>query len=368
MWGTSAAALAGLEGAAQAGEPASSPGEAPSGASPGQQAPGKATTKPSPAAQASFEDLLKEARSIASDAELSRTFEPLFADCRGADELEARQCQGIRQYLESQLHGQTFAAVGDSAALGHSPYDPSSKLVELDVQGCIACAHPVQIGDHARFVTTRIPKAIKAGKATGLDVAYHEVAFPDPKTAARWERQLAPRLRVQFVFRLGPVWKSGQGDKAYEGLTFVPIAHRIYDACNGQVAASDPPSAASVQVDRAVQAALKCPAAGEDLSPEEKRKREEWEALPVQLSPKDVERAMAPVQEKVHDCFVEFEEKGTAKVRMTVDGQGKLEEVAVLPPFDRTPTGYCVRAAVRTAEIPHFKGEKMQLTFPFYLR
>jgi hypothetical protein len=324
--------------------------------------------KPKGATAGTFEDLLKSARPIRSGAELERVLDPLFAECAHDSDLDARQCAGVQQFLAAELRGETLVAAGDSAALSWSPYDPSSKHVELDVQGCIACAHPIPIGNKERFVTTRVPKAIKGGKATGLDVAFHEVAFPDPKTAARWEKQFAPRLRVQFIFKIGPLWKSGTAGQTYEGVSFVPIAHRIYDACNGQVAISDPPSQAPVPVSREEVAALKCPSAIEDLSPEERRNREEWEALPNQLSRQDVERAMAPIQQKVHDCYVEFEERGMVTARMTVDGAGKVDEVTVLAPFDKTPTGYCVKTAIRSAEMPRFRGDKMQITFPFYLR
>jgi hypothetical protein len=321
------------------------------------------------ATSGTFEDLLAAARPLANEADLARLLEPLFAECDTGDELEARQCAGVHRYLESLVRSETYVLTGDGAALSWSAYDPGSRKIELDVEGCLACARPLRIGDKPRFVTTRIPKSIKGGKATGLDVAFHEVAFPDPKSASRWELKVAPRLRVQFVFKVGAPWKSGSGDKSYEGVAFIPLAHRIYDACTGQVAISEPPSQGRVAVSRAEASKLRCPSAGEvELTAEERRAKEEWEALPVQLSTKDVERAMAPVQDKIHDCYVEFEEKGTATVRLVVQGNGKIDEITVLPPFDKTPTGYCVRTAVKTVDMPRFKGEKMLITFPFYLR
>src|SRR5439155_20362383 len=108
--------------------------------------------------------------------------------------------------------------------------------------------------------TTRVPKAIRGGKAVGLDVGFYGVALPDQATAARFVRQTVPRLTTQFVFRVGPVWKSG--DKI-QGVTFVPIAQRVFDRCSGKVYASEPPSQKPAEPQPNANCPAKAPVADE---------------------------------------------------------------------------------------------------------
>jgi hypothetical protein len=190
----------------------------------------------------------------------------------------------------------------------------------------------------------------------GLDLGFHEVAVPDVKAAAEWQKKMAPRLRVQFVFRLGPVWKSG----TFEGVTFVPVAHRVFDRCTGKVVASEPPSAKDAQAMRDDS----CP---EELTAEQSKAREEA-SLPLQLSGQQINEALAPLRDRAHDCYTEFEMSGTLMVRLTVGKDGAIETVAILPPFDKTPTGYCMRTALKGTVFPRFRGPRMIVKYPFQLK
>jgi len=309
---------------------------------------------------ASFEEAAADAEPV---SELSQLVEPLFADCKRDDELSARQCASIRDWTIERDRARTFWAVGDEAALSVAPYDPSEKKLELQVNGCLACGRPLMLDGKPRFVTTRVPKAIKAGHAVGLDVGFLDVAQPDEKAAAAFQKQFGSRMRVQFVFKLGPLWTSGSGDKAFTGVTFVPTAYRVFDKCNGKVFASEPPTSdpkgavAAAQVTRDAS----CP---EELTDEQRRARE-YEALPMQLTPKQINATLAPAKDRVHDCYTEFEVAGTANVKMVVDREGKIEKLDLSPPFDKTPTGYCIRTALKGITFPRFKGEKMIITYPF---
>jgi hypothetical protein len=82
-----------------------------------------------------------------------------------------------------------------------------------------------------------------------------------------------------------------------------------------------------------------------------------------------IERTMGNVQERVHECHVEFEESGTVNFRMVVDGpSGKVKEVQVFAPFDKTPAGLCVRAALKAASFPKTKAPSQEIKVPVYLR
>jgi hypothetical protein len=305
---------------------------------------------------ASFEEALSGARPVTT-AELAELVEPLFADCkRPDDDLAARQCASVRDWLVGQLRDETFVDVGDDSAIALGPFDAGAKQVELEVEGCLACKQPIPIGERTRFITTRVPKSIKAGRVAGLEVGFHELPFKDAGEAAVWRSERAPRLKAQFVFRVGPVWKSGN----FEGVTFIPVAHRVIDKCNGKVFASEPPSTG----DAAPMRDGTCP---EELSDAERRAREEA-ALPDQLSPKQINLAMAPMKLRVRDCYREFEATSPASVRLVVERDGKIDNVAVLPPYDKTPAGYCIRNQIRAMSFPRFRGDKMIINYAFTLQ
>jgi hypothetical protein len=260
----------------------------------------------------------------------------------------------VRDLFAEQLHAGSFVALGDGSALSWTPWSTAEKQLGLEVEGCLACGHPIAIAGRPRFVTTRVPKAIKAGKAVGLEVGFYNVPLPSQPIAARFARETIPRLRVQFVFRVGPTWVSGQGQTTFEGVTFVPVAHRVFDRCTGEVLGSDPPSHKPAEAMRDAS----CPPLESELRERELRD------LPDQLSRIDVVRSMRSIESKVRDCLVEFEVSGAATVQVVVDG-GKVESLTVLPPHEKSPAGYCIKNAAEGLSFPRFRGEKMTLTYPF---
>jgi hypothetical protein len=306
---------------------------------------------------ATFEQAMESAQPA---GELSQLLEPLFAECKSDDDLEARQCASVRDWHVEQLKASTFWSLGDESALSWEPYDPVEKKQELTVQGCLACGKPITIEGKPRFVTTRVPKAIKAGHAVGLDVGFPSLEQPDSKTAEAFKKSMEPRLRVQFAWKLGPLWKSG----GFDGVTFVPVGYRVFDKCSGKIVASDPPSSAPTVNDAQAMRDASCP---EELSDAEKRRREEA-ALPEQLTPKMINQAMATVREKVLDCGSEFEQTGTATVKLVVEHDGSMEIAGISAPIDKTPAGYCIRTALKGTVFPRFRGEKMIISYPFKLR
>ncbi len=52
--------------------------------------------------------------------------------------------------------------------------------------------------------------------------------------------------------------------------------------------------------------------------------------------------------------------------QMLAQLSGRTHEV--LPPFDKKPSGFCIKSAIGNIKFPQFKGAQMKITFPFYLR
>jgi hypothetical protein len=325
--------------------------------------------------QATFDQLLAEAEAV---HDLASVIEPLFDNCDNSDPLGYRQCEGARAFLEAKSRDKTYVAIGDAASVNVSPYDANAKELDVDVVGCLACLHPPKLsdgkgGEIPRFVTTKVPHAIKNGHAVGLDVASLQLTMSKPDDHAKWKKQekrFAPRVRVQFIFKLGQTWSSG----TFSGVSFTPLAYRLFDACSGDVlttstGATAPGTKVAMPAMLAKGDTLSCPAPGQDMSPEEKAAKEAFAKLPLRLSREEVEKGMAPVQETVHDCHVEFEESGTANIVLLVEGvTGKVREARVLPPFEKTPAGLCIKAALRDATFSRFRGETQEVKLPVYLR
>jgi hypothetical protein len=82
----------------------------------------------------------------------------------------------------------------------------------------------------------------------------------------------------------------------------------------------------------------------------------------------DVERALDALAPKVRGCFVKYQIKGTARVRLVATPAGKAESVNVTGDFEDTPTGLCVESILGEAKLPSFKGAPLKLSQSYQLR
>jgi hypothetical protein len=89
------------------------------------------------------------------------------------------------------------------------------------------------------------------------------------------------------------------------------------------------------------------------------------ESLPGQ---DDVERALDALAPKVRGCFVKYQIKGTARVRLVATPAGRAESVNVTGDFEDTPTGLCVESILTDAKLPTFKGPSLKLSQSYQLR
>jgi hypothetical protein len=82
----------------------------------------------------------------------------------------------------------------------------------------------------------------------------------------------------------------------------------------------------------------------------------------------DVERALDALAPRVRGCFVKYQIKGTARVRLVATPAGKAESVNVTGDFEDTPTGNCVESILSEAKLPTFKGPPLKLSQSYQLR
>ncbi len=348
-----------------------------SAAAPAATAPAAAATPPAAAAPpaaapASFEELYKEAIPA---KDLATLIEPLYARCDDSDDLRRRQCEGSRAFLLDYLRSHTFSADADVQP-DTSPYDSVAKQVDMEVSGCLACVALPRVAGEPRYLVTKPPQRIENGRAKVTPVANHEIDIEDRVHADRFTERVVPRLRVQHVFRIGApfgdtpppasVATAAPGaalGAAAKGVLVVSLGHRVYDRCTGDVAAASPPSASKVTV----RPDKSCPKAGTtELSKAELRQAAEVAALPERLTPRQIDQVLAPVQSHIHECYVEFgDPSGTAKLALTIGGDGKLSQIHLPAPFDKADIGLCMRAQLKAATFPKFRGEAMAIDYVY---
>jgi hypothetical protein len=323
----------------------------------------------SPAQAATFEELVKDALPA---KDLQTLVEPLYARCDDDDALRRRQCEGSRAFLLDYLRGHTFVAEADVPP-ETSPYDSTAKQVDMEVPGCVACVAPPRVGGEPRYVVTRPPQKIVNGRALVMPVASHEIALADRVKADRFVENIVPRLRIQQVFRFGTPF--GDAPPAPQGKTAAPpppmpkgvlvasIGHRVYDRCTGEVIAASPAATGKV----AVKPDKTCPRKGSaELSQAELRRAAEVAALPERLTPHQIDQVLSPIQPRMHECYVEFgEPSGVAKVQLTIGGEGKLTQVNLPSPFDKADIGLCMRAQLKAASFPKFRGTAMTVDYVY---
>ncbi len=81
-----------------------------------------------------------------------------------------------------------------------------------------------------------------------------------------------------------------------------------------------------------------------------------------------VEAALDALSSRVRGCFVKYQIKGSARVRLIATPAGTAESVNVTGDFEDTPTGLCVEAVVSGAKLPTFKGAPLKLSQSYQLR
>jgi hypothetical protein len=134
-------------------------------------------------------------------------------------------------------------------------------------------------------------------------------------------------------------------------------------AKEGEAPAADDDSASADDAKAAAKAARPAaapakPAAGADDSDDDS-------SLPGQ---DDVEKALDALAPRMRGCFVKYQIKGTARVRLVATPAGKAESVNVTGDFEDTPTGNCIESILSEAKLPSFKGPPLKLSQSYQLR
>jgi hypothetical protein len=307
------------------------------------------------AAGATFEEVAAQATPI---ADLAMLLPPFVDDCaRSRREPERGRCLGIRAFLRRDLPARSFVITRPGAeAITVSDYEGSLRGYRLTVSGCLACDQPVQAGAERRFVTLKAPGRGARSLRSGTVLGHTAISFPDPVAAEGWARAVQPHLRVEYVFQpADETWTAG----AVRGLAFKALAFRVYDACTGAVAFSQPPSREPAAKDAGCTPAPAVAAAANAV-----------EAAPPEppLDAPTINTAVMAVRGDFDACVKQFPMPGTATLAFVVAPTGIPQSVAVEGGAAGTPLAQCLTEVATKVRFPVFQGPHQRFKYPLNLK
>jgi hypothetical protein len=239
------------------------------------------------------------------------------------------------------------AAPAPAAAPAPIAAEPAAKEPERAALAEHAAGERAAAAEHA--AGERAAAAEHATAAAHAAPAEHAVPSEHAAVAAAQEGAGAEK-------RAAPPAAVAKARAAKTGDTPAP-GDQDDNAAAGEAAEAKAP--ASALASRPARAAGPAPKAGAaDDSDDE-------DSLPGQ---DDVERALDALSSKVRGCFVKYQIKGTARVRLVAMPAGKAESVNVTGDFEDTPTGLCVESVLTEAKLPTFKGPPLKLSQSYQLR
>jgi hypothetical protein len=197
-------------------------------------------------------------------------------------------------------------------------------------------------------------------------------AEPQPAAPAAAQAQPAPAARA--VEPAPPRDEPAPAAAAARGKSSGREAREAREA-REQVAAAEPraraPKAAEQAApEQAEEESEEAPSAKPARAAAAPRPAETEESEDDQSAPGQdaVEAALDALATRVRGCFVKYQIKGTARVRLVATPAGAAESVTVTGEFEDTPTGMCVEGVIAGAKLPAFKGPPLKLSQSYQLR
>jgi hypothetical protein len=324
-----------------------------------------------------FEEHAAKAVQVRDAAALGALFWAGTVDCKDAsDDMQRRQCEGVRDARARAAAGRTYAISGDATSFWAGAWDATKGAVPFALYGCLACQSPVELGGQRRFIVTQGEVSVKGGALTAAEVYKGLRRFPNETAAKKWLTEAVPRLRSQFVFRVPAKAEAFTSGEA-KGYQVELIAFRAYDPCDGamichsdnvtdQNAAADKAAcgggkASGTDIEGEVKDGGETPPATQPVAPVEKE-------LPDTLTMFQIKQGMAKPTTEINGCFATYGVPGRSDVTVELAGDGTVKSVEVAGDFSDTPTGECIIKAIKKAEFAKFKRATMSFPYPIILR
>ncbi len=273
----------------------------------------------------------------------------LTTSCDKGDDTAKRQCRRVRDARAAELAGKLLVIDGDADAFSVGKYDRGKKAVAVALRACIRCAG-IAVDGRTWLVTGS--GAPPRGDGPVIAALYDNArGFADEAGARAWAAAVA-RVKVELVVRIPahPVWQAD----GKQGVMLDIVGYRVFQPCDGAIVISSPRSGPA-PADKAT-----CSKHAEPPPPEEH--------VPDELSTDAIREAMKPGVSVSHICFDHFHVAGTARLKLTVNGNGDVVEVHQTGDFAGTPTGECLEKAVSSLKFPRTAQTQQTVNYPIVLR
>jgi len=257
--------------------------------------------------------------------------------------------------LRKDLPSRSFVTTRPGAeVLGISELDPAIKGFHVALSGCLACNPAAQVGEEKRLVTLKAPTPGAKSMRAATELGRTTISFANLTESERWTRAVRPHLRAEYVFQPADQSWSAGGSR---GLIFKPLAFRVYDACNGNVLLSQPPSRESAPKDarcKAEPAEATAEAASDPAAPE-----------PIDRMA--VNAAVKAERTAFDACIKEYPRPGTATLVFVVAPSGLPLSISMEGTTAGTELAQCLIDAGRKVRFPQFQGANQKLRYPLSL-
>jgi hypothetical protein len=275
----------------------------------------------------------------------------LTAPCDQGDDTEQRQCRIVRDRRAAELSGQTLILDADRDAFAVGAYNAQKKSAQLALAACIRCAG-VEVEGKTWYVVGNGAAKVDAGKVHAGSLGDVSRSFPDEAAAKAFAAKVAG-ARVQLVVKVPAKAKWAEGGK--QGVSLDVVAWRVVLPCDGSIVAANPPSQ-PIEADKQQCAPIASAKPADDAP--------KLEALTTSA----IKDALRPVVLAADKCFNQFGVAGTARLKLTVNGDGTIAKYEQQGDFAGTPTGECIDKSIDKAAFPRTKKPQTSFLYPITLK
>lgn len=312
-----------------------------------------------------FDDVASKAKPVAGLYGLGAALWTQVGGCKKmTNDLERRQCEGIRDARTSQVRGKTFLFRTGPSPVAVGKWDDKKKSVALEIAPCLACEAPVDVDGEMLYVVGEGALKVSGGAIEVAPIHKTARAFKDKAEFDAWQTDALPRLRSEFVVRVDGAKKWNRGGS--EGMQVDVVAYRTYDPCTGVVVGARPASDKLAPDQRAC--GDKVEEKKHPEPPKEEIKKPKEPELPLRLSPFQINQAMTPVRKQANQCFDAYGVAGKASFNITINSDGTIGKVEQTGDFVDTPTGKCIEKAIGEVTFPKFRKTSIAFDFPVQLQ
>ena len=274
----------------------------------------------------------------------------LTATCDHGTATAQRQCKHVRDARVATLSGATLLVDAEPEALHVAPWNAAKKSIELTLSACVRCGGVPVDGKTLYLVGGNAPR-VEGGRVKATVLHDGARAFSDEAAAKAWLKSVR-HLRVQLLLKVPEKVKWKIDGK--EGVLLDVIGYRVVTPCDGAVVVASPPAQA-VEADK-----KRCRAANAEPA--------DLPEGPDSLTQSMVQGAMKPVVDAADGCFERYGVTGTAKLTITIAGDGTVVDVQQTGDFQDTPTGKCIEKAMDKVSFPRTKKARLTIGYPIVLQ